>query len=235
VLQEGGGNAAFLPLGATMFNYLQTYFNERVLLNALAGGDYAKAERALARLERLEGRSRRVVHNLGVVRMGQGDYAAAEALFEQQVEDYGDNAALLRALSEAAYLGGDRVHAGKRIAAALADPDCPDRPLMERRAAICADAASHAQAMDGKKEFAAGLELTRKGDKDAAIAAFRRAVEADDSDFVALNNLGALLMNHAKDYEGAAVIFEKALALTHQALMRDNLAKAREAAKMAKK
>jgi Tfp pilus assembly protein PilF len=218
-----------------MFEYVQLYFNERVLLNSLANGDYARAERALVRLERLEGRSRRVMHNLAVVRMGQGDFAAAEALFEQQIEDFGENAALLRALSEAAYLRGDRVHAAKRIAAALADPDCPERPLMERRAAICADAAAHAKAMAGKKEFAAAIVLLGKGEKDAAIAAFRRAVAADDSDFVALNNLGALLTNHAKDYEGAAQAFEKALALSDQALMRDNLAKAREAAKTAAK
>jgi Flp pilus assembly protein TadD len=218
-----------------MFEYVQLYFNERVLLNALANGDYARAEKALSRLERLEGRSRRVMHNLAVVRMGQGDFAAAETLFEQQIDDFGENSALLRALSEAAYLRGDRADAAKRIAAALADPDCPDRPLMERRAAICADAAAHAKAMDGKKEFAAALALVGKGEKDAAIAAFRRAVDADGSDFVAVNNLGALLMNHAKDYEGAAQAFETALALTHQALMRDNLAKARDAAKMAAK
>jgi Flp pilus assembly protein TadD len=201
------------------------------MLNALAHGDYERAEQALARLERQEGRSRRVMHNLAVVRMGQGRFTEAEALFEQQVEDFGDNAELLRALAETAYLAGDRAHAARRIEAALADPECSDPELLKRRAAICADAGAHARAMAGKKDFAAALAHLRKGEKDAAIDAFRRAADADASDFVALNNLGALLMNHTKDYAGAARVFEKALGLSDQALMRDNLAKARDMAK----
>lgn len=218
-----------------MFEGVQLFFNERVLLNSLANGNYARAERALARIERLEGRTRRVIHNRAVILMGKSDFAGAESLFDQQVDDYGDNPNLLRALSEAAYLGGDRVNAAKRIAAALADPDCPDRPQLERRAAICADASAHARAMAGKKDFAAALADLAQGDKDEAIAGFRAAVEADASDFVALNNLGALLLNHAKDYEGAVDAFEKALKLSNQPLMRDNLAKARDLADKAAK
>lgn len=214
-----------------MFARVMIWFNERLMLNALAHGDYGKAELAIARLQRYEGRTRRVMHNLAVLRMGQGRYAEAESLFEQQIEDYGENPELLRALAETAYLGGDRDHAARRIAAALAEPDCPEPELLKRRAAICADPDAHAKAMAGKKDFAAALTLLGKGEKDAAIAAFRKAADADPTDFVALNNLGALLMNHAKDYAGAALAFEKALALSDQALMRANLAKAREMAK----
>ena len=213
-----------------MYKRVLIFFAERTMLNALAHGDYAKAEMAIERLQRYEGRTRRIMHNLAVVRMGQGRFAEAEQMFEQQIEDYGDNPELLRALAETAYLGGDRAHAARRTAAALAEPDCPERDLLKRRAAICADADAHATAMAGKKDFAAALALLAKGEKDAAIDAFRRAADADASDFVALNNLGALLMNHAKDYDGAARVFEKALALSGQALMRDNLAKARDMA-----
>ncbi|MDQ2082730.1 tetratricopeptide repeat protein [Xanthobacteraceae bacterium Astr-EGSB] len=213
-----------------MIQRVMIFFNERVMLSALAHGDYAKAELALGHLQRWEGRTRRVMHNLAVVRMGQGRFAEAEALFEQQIEDYGDNPDLLRALAETAYLAGDRAHAARRIEAALAEPECPEPELLKRRAAICADPRAHAKSMEGKKNFAAALAHLGKGEKDAAIDAFRRAADADPSDFVALNNLGALLMNHAKDYAGAARVFEKALALSEQALMRDNLAKARDKA-----
>jgi Tfp pilus assembly protein PilF len=211
-----------------MIKRLMVMYNERVMLNALAHGVYTRAEQAITRLERYEGRTRRVMHNLGAVRMGQGDFVAAEALFEEEIEAFGDNAGILRALVESAYLGGNRVHAAKRIAVALADPDCLDPIILKKRAAICADPDAHARAMEGKKEFAAALALVASGDKDGAISAFRRAAEADATDFTALNNLGALLMNHKHDYEGAAQAFKAALDLSDQALMRDNLAKARE-------
>jgi Flp pilus assembly protein TadD len=210
-----------------MWRGLLLYLHQRVLLNALAGGDYDRAGRALARIERLEGRSRRVVHNLALVRMGQGDHAGAEALLTEQVRDYGGAPALLRALAEAAYLSGDRARAAQRIADALADRDCPDRLLLQRRAAICADPEAHARAVAGKEDFAEGNRLLERHDSEGAIRAFRRAAAADPSDFVALNNLGTLLLNHAKDPAAAAEVFERALQLSDQPLVRANLAAAR--------
>lgn len=211
-----------------MLKRVAIYLNERLLLNALANGDYARADKALARIARWEGRSRRVLHNLALVRLGQWNFAAAEALLEQQIEEYGEAPELLRALAEAAYLSGERERAAQRLAAVLADPDCDDRGLLERRAAICADVAAYDRAMAGKQDFAAGIALLRKDDADGAAAAFRRAAEADPTDFVALNNLGTVLLNRIRDHAGAIRAFERAQELSDQAIVRGNLAKARE-------
>ncbi|WP_170300817.1 tetratricopeptide repeat protein [Rhodoplanes serenus] len=201
---------------------------ERLTLNALASGDYPRAERMLRRMERQEGETRRVLHNLALARLGQGDAGGAVRLLDRLVDLYGEAPAVLRALADAAYLSGDRDDARCRIAAALAEPDCPDRTLLTRRAALCEDAAAHARAMAGKRDFADGNARLAAGDKDAALAAFRRAAEADPTDFVALNNLGTLLMNHAGDRKGAEKVFARAAALADQPVVRRNLAAARE-------
>ncbi|MDC7789673.1 tetratricopeptide repeat protein [Rhodoplanes sp. TEM] len=212
-----------------MLRSLLLRLHERLALNAMAAGDYAKAERAFRRMQAIEGDTRRVLHNLALARLAQGDPAGAEAVLERLVDAWGAAPATLRALAEAAYLAGDRERALRRLRAALADPDCPERGVLTRRAALCEDAAAYARAMAGKRDFAEGTARLAAGDGDAAIAAFRRAAENDPTDFVALNNLGTLLMNHAGDRAAAAAVFEQALALSDQPLVRRNLAAAREA------
>lgn len=202
---------------------------ERLALNGLASGDYGKAERWLRRIQAIEGDSRRVLHNLALARLAQADFAGAEALLARLADRHGETPEVLRARAEAAYLSGDRDNARARLAAALKDPACPDRTLLARRAALCADADAYARATAGKRDFAEGNQRLAAGDRDAALAAFRRAAAADPTDFVALNNLGTLLMNHARDHAAAAAVFEQALALADQPILRRNLAAAREA------
>ncbi|RAI40737.1 tetratricopeptide repeat protein [Rhodoplanes roseus] len=201
---------------------------ERIALNAMATARYDRAERWLRRMQGIEGETRRVLHNLALARLAQGDAAGAEVLLERLVDRDGESPAVLRALAEAAYLSGDRDKARTRLAAVLADPDCADRTLLGRRLALCEDAGAHAKAMAGKRDFAEGNRKLAAGDKDGALNAFRRAAEADPTDFVALNNLGTLLMNHAGDRVAAAKIFERAAALSDQPVLRRNLAAARE-------
>lgn len=201
---------------------------ERLALNGLAVGDYAKAERWLRRIQAIEGDSRRVLHNLALARLAQGDFAGAEALLSRLADRHGETPEVLRARAEAAYLSGDRDNARARLAAALADPDCRERSLLARRATLCEDADAYARAIAGKRDFAEGNAKLAAGDKDAALAAFRRAAAADPTDFVARNNLGTLLMNHVGDRAAAAAVFEEALALADQPILRRNLAAARD-------
>ena len=129
---------------------------QRLMLNGLASGQYARAETWLDKIERIEGRSRRVLHNRALIRMALSDYAGAEALLEEQVAAFGELSGLLRALAECGYLAGDREQAVRRLDAALADPDCADRSLLEQRRALAADPARYARAMEGKRVFAEG-------------------------------------------------------------------------------
>ena len=213
-----------------MLRQLLLRLYERLALNAMATGDYGRAERMLRKMEGYEGRTRRVLHNLAVVRMGLGDYADAEKLLFAEIDAYGAAPALLRALAEAGYLSGNRDRAASHLRTALADTGCPDRELLKRRATICADPALYEAAMAGKRAFAEGTRLRDGGDPDGAITAFRRAADADPTDFIALNNLGTLLLNHAKDTAGAIRAFEQASMVSDQPFLRANLAAAREAA-----
>ena len=201
---------------------------QRLMLNGLASGQYARAETWLDKIERIEGRSRRVLHNRALIRMALSDYAGAEALLEEQVAAFGELSGLLRALAECGYLAGDREQAVRRLDAALADPDCADRSLLEQRRALAGDAARYARAMEGKRVFAEGNAKYAAQDLAGARAAFEQAVAADPTDFVARNNLGSLLLNHFGEAAAAAVLFEEAIALTNQLVFRRNLAAARE-------
>lgn len=222
-----------------MFGELIARFTERRALNAFTLGDYAKAERLFTALRRREGDTQRVLRNLGLTRMAQGDLDGAEACFLREVEAFGATPDRLKALAEVAYLSGDRGKAARRIREALeaqsgpsgragtAGAGDPDRGLLARRAEICADPAAHARAMAGKKDFARGNERLAAVDPAGALAAFRRAVEADPTDFVALNNIGGLLLNRLDDPEGAIQAFTRAMELADMPVLRINLARAR--------
>jgi len=61
----------------------------------------------------------------------------------------------------------------------------------------------------------------------AALTAFRRAAEADPTDFAALNNIGGILLNAHHEPAGAARAFERALELQDLPMVRKNLARVR--------
>lgn len=218
-----------------MFDRLRARLVERRALNAFTVGDYPRAEELFRALQRREGETQRVLRNLGLVRMAQGDLADARRLFEREVELFGPSADRLRALAEVAYLAGDRKTAADRIAAALSEPGCQGSELWERRAGICADSQTYAAAMQGKKDFAEGNRRLAAGDTDGALDAFRKAVSADPTDYAALNNIGGILLNSKNDPAAAARIFEQALGLLDLPMVRANLARARAAAEEGKR
>ncbi|EJW13447.1 hypothetical protein A33M_3867 [Rhodovulum sp. PH10] len=210
-----------------MLSRLLLRLHERLAFNAMARADYPRAERWFRRMLAHEGRSQRVLHNLALVRLARGDHAEAETLLCEEAERFGEQPAVLRALAEVGYLSGDREKALARISAALQHENCPDRALLTRRLALCEDATAHFRAMTGKHAFAEGNAYLARGDAAGALTAFRHAAEADPTDFVALNNLGTLLLDHAHDREAAARAFAKAAELSDQPVLKRNLAAAR--------
>jgi Tfp pilus assembly protein PilF len=210
-----------------MFDRLRARLAERRLLDALTLGEYPRAEALLQALQEREGESQRVLRNLGLVRMAQGDLAEARRLFEREVELFGPSADRLRALAEVAYLAGDRQSAASRIAAALSEPGNQGSELLGRRARVCADPQAHAAAMRGKKDFAEGNRRLAAGDTDGALASFQRAAAGDPTDYAALNNIGGILMNDRNDPAAAIRNFEQARALLDLPMVRANLARAR--------
>jgi Tfp pilus assembly protein PilF len=210
-----------------MLKTLISRFTERRALNAYTVGDYAKAEQLFSALRAREGETQRVLRNLGLIRMAQGDLAAAEAYFAREVEAFGPAPDRLQALADVAYLSGDRVKARQRMQEALADPGCTARELFQQRADICADAAAHARAMRGKQEFAQANALLAAKEVDKALALFRRALAADPTDFIALNNIGGILLNQKDDPAGAAKAFSQALAMQKLPVLKINLDRAK--------
>ncbi|MBU1039985.1 MAG: tetratricopeptide repeat protein [Proteobacteria bacterium] len=202
-------------------------FTERRALNAYTVGDYAKAEQLFSALRAREGETQRVLRNLGLIRMAQGDLAAAEAYFAREVEAFGPTPDRLQALADVAYLSGDRAKAAQRLREALKDPGCTARELLQQRAAICADPEAHARAMRGKQEFAQANALLAAKEVDEALTLFRRALDADPTDFIALNNIGGILLNQKDDPAGAAKAFSQALAMQQLPVLKINLDRAK--------
>ena len=199
----------------------------RRALNAFVLGDYANAERLFLKLRDMQGDTQLVLRNLGLARMAQGDLAGAESFFSREIERFGPAPDRLQALADVAYLSGDREKAARRHKNALDDPGCTAREFYSRRAAICAEASAYAKAMKGKRDFAEGNALLAAKDVDSALAAFRRAAEADPTDFAALNNIGGILLNQKDDPAGAARVFSQALALQPLPMLRKNVALAK--------
>jgi len=207
-----------------LFTYLHTRLLMRRALNAYVLGDYPGAERLFLKLRDMQGDTQLVLRNLGLARMAQGDLAGAESCFLREVERFGPAPDRLQALADVAYLSGDREKAARRIRDALENPGCTARELYGQRAAICADPGAYARAMDGKRDFAEGNALLAAGDADGALAAFHRAVDADPTDFAALNNIGGILLNSKDDPARAARAFSRALALQPLPMLKKNVA-----------
>ena len=193
-------------------------------MNAFAAGDYAKAERFVRAIERIEGESERVLRNLALARLAQGDYAEAMRYLAKEIDRYGATPHRLRAAADAAYLSRERVQARERIAAALAEPAFANDALLQKRLRICEDVRAYEKAMEGKKAYALARERLAAHDYAGARTHFERAVAADPTDFVALNDLGSLFANHFQDLGAAKKAFKAALALSDQPMVRRNLA-----------
>jgi tetratricopeptide (TPR) repeat protein len=211
-----------------MSTFMLTLY-ERFGQNAYLSGNYDKAERWFRKLEAQEPESITALRNLGVILMAKGDAEGAERYLLKEEKIYGRSFNRHAALADIAYARGKRKEALKRYSAALAEPECAPggsaeaaRPLMEKRCSLCADEVTFERTRDAMKAFNEAQELRERGEHEAAIAAFRRSFELDETNWPALNNIGTIYLNTLKRGAEAAEAFEQAFRISRNAQIARN-------------
>lgn len=209
---------------------------ERLGLNAYVEGDFAKAESWFRRLEAAEPDSIRVLRNLGVILLAKGEFGQAKAYLAREEALFGPSFHRHAGLADLAWAAGEREEAGRRYAAALAEPEArkggrygASRPLLEARLGLCADEAAFARAREGLSVFQLGEAAREAGSFPEAYEHFMKAYFLDPSNWLALNNAGTLALNHLTQPELAVSHLERAFAFSPSSQVGRNLQIAREA------
>jgi len=217
-------------------NTMFSGFYERFGLNAYVQGDLARAEKWFRRLEAREPDSIRVLRNLGVIRLAQGDTAGALRYLKREEALYGASFHRHAALADLAYSSGDRKEAGRRYALALAEPEAApggryaaSRALLEARLAIASDPAAWEKSRASMLRFAEAEARRDGGEPEAAYRLFREAADLDPTNWPSLNNAGSLALNAMDDPETARELFSRALSLSPGSQVARNLELAGEA------
>ncbi len=209
---------------------------ERLGLNAYVEGDFAKAESWFRRLEAAEPDSIRVLRNLGVILMAKGELEEAKAYLAKEEALFGPSFHRHAGLADLAWAAGEREEAGRRYAAALAEPEArkgrrhsASRPLLEARLGICGDPAAFSRAREGLSVFHLGEAAREAGAFAEAYEHFLRAVDLDPSNWLALNNAGTMALNQLAQPKQAVALLERAFAFSPSSQVGRNLQIAREA------
>jgi len=212
-----------------MLKEFRIWLYGRMALNYMTAGKTEKAEKWYKRLERLEPESLAVLHNLGVICISLKKFDKAERYLLREIELYGDSDIRYRVLGDLYYNSGKRENAGKAYGKALTllqenSGEKSTERFLRRRIKQCKEKSSYTKAIDGVRYYEEGIALYTKGDYIKAFNLYEKAVECDNTSFMALNAAGTVLMNSIKDYEKARIFFLKALELADIPLIQGNLA-----------
>ena len=193
-------------------------------------GNFAAAEKYFRLLAAMEPHSIMALHNMGLIRLAQKDYAGAEDFFREELECYGDSYIRLKTLADVLYLRGKQKEAGVLYARSAAEAKAEakkDLNLIKARIRICTDPAAFADAQESLAVFEAGNDAQSRDDMNTALACFERSVQLDPTNYLALNNAGTIFLNVLHDKVTAEERFKRALALVDLAPIRRNLNTAR--------
>ncbi|HEY9054322.1 MAG TPA: hypothetical protein VIO60_05840 [Rectinemataceae bacterium] len=206
-------------------------------LNAYMRGDFAKAEAWLEKARRKEPDSLVVLRNLGLVRMALGDVEGAENYLLREEKLYGKSFHRHASLADVAYARGKRIQAAKRYALALKEPESLPggsahalRPLMEKRLQLCSDEKAFEAARLSMEAFERGQKLKAEGRHQEAVESYLESAEQDGTNWPALNNAAALLLESLGKPDEAAILFQKAFEISRNAQAARNLELARRKA-----
>lgn len=209
---------------------------ERTALNSFVMGRYAKAEEYFRKIQEVQPNKFGLGHNIGLVCLAQERYEEAETAFKNEVDRYGETFARNKTLGDLYYMWGKRNECRIYYTKALEGCDHEgDKKLISKRIEYCETEESFRRAMDSYAELKRGNKIMAEKDYDGAYKAFKKSAALDPFNFQALNNMGALELNHKKDPEAAAVLFEKATALTSLGAIHNNLKQAKASAAKGKK
>lgn len=200
-------------------------------LNNYVKGDFVGARKYFLKIDTRHHPEPGNVFNLGLVELGLGNFSLAEAyLVKAAVED--KSAPVTRTLADLYYIWGkqDQALAGYTKARAMAsNPE--DKALMQERIAICRSRQAYRQVRRSFALLEEGTAAMRREEVDLAQKAFLEAVDCDPTNYVALNNLGSLMLNERKEGRKALKWFQAAARLWDSPVVKNNLEQARRALK----
>jgi Flp pilus assembly protein TadD len=102
---------------------------------------------------------------------------------------------------------------------------------MIERIAICRSEQAYRQARRSYALLEEGTAAMRRDEVDLAYKAFMDAAECDPTNYVALNNLGSLILNERKEGRKALKWFQAAARFWNSPVVENNLKQARMALK----
>lgn len=212
-----------------MLAELLKWFYRRIALNYMTEGKPEKAVRWYKKVEKIVPDSLEVLHNLGVLNLSLKNFTEAEKYLMKEINIYGESEIRCRIAGDLYYISGNRDKAGRYYGKALSllqdeSGDKSTAKFLRRRIKQCGERTSYEKALEGMRHYEEGLALYSKGEYMEALNSYNKAVQHDNTSFMALNAAGTLLMNNIKDYEQARSFFRKALDLADMPLIRQNLA-----------
>jgi tetratricopeptide (TPR) repeat protein len=205
---------------------------ERRALRHMRAGRYEKAERDFERIRHRRPYRAGINYNIGLVKLAQRNFEAAETLLADVVQRYGESCRHLRALGDVYYLWGKRepaLHYYQRARRLCQAEEA--LALLERRIEHCSSDATYQRVLESDRLFSEGNESLRLKDYPRAKEQFERALECDPTNYHALNNLGAIMLSRERRPTEAAEYFERATELSDVPSIAENLRRARRRAR----
>jgi len=211
-----------------MFNSIRKWFYLKFAEKSMIAGNSARAEKWYKKLESIEPENVEVLHNLGLINISHKCYSDAEKYLLKEIDLTGDSDSCCTALGDLYFMEGKREKAGYAYNRALSlvhDGSSEQRRsrYLRRKIKHCRDDISFQKAMDGVRFYEEGSEYYTKGNYGEALDLYYKAVECDSSSIPALNAVGTLQLNYARDYDSARKYFKKALDLSDMPFIRNNL------------
>lgn len=198
-------------------------------LNHYVKGDFAGARSFFLKIEKRYPREPGTAYNLGMAELGLGNYAAAEDYLKRSASE--DKAAPVdRILADLYYIWGQREKALNGYLTANATiTNRKEKELVTERIAICRSEKSYKNVHQSYVRLQQGTTAMKQNETAIAQKAFQDAVKYDPTNYIALNNLGSLMLNEQKNGRKALRWFETAARFWDSPILKNNIKQARTA------
>jgi len=198
-------------------------FIYRQALNALALGEYDKAERLFKKIHKTGQNGQGIRHNIAVTLMAQEKFEEAESWFLMELNDYGECFSRTLALGDLYYNWGKREESQDFYSRALSDCTAETmKRYLNIRIKNCSDPEHFQNASESLRLLKEGRRLAEQGEIEKALETLERSFALDKSQYQSLNEAGVILLNHKGEHGKAHDYFKKALTLSDLSIIRRN-------------
>ncbi len=207
-------------------NMIRSALLKRRALNFFVTGDFKRSYESFRKFCDLNPGDTGMVYNMGLTCIALRRYDEAEKYLTGAVSE--GHPGLLRTMGDLYYLWGKREKAMEWYGRALSDGPEGEKTLMERRIAVCGDPDKYQTVGSSYRMAEQGSALMYEKKYEQALSLFKDAAEKDDTNFIALNNIGTILMNVMGRHKEALKYFQAAGVFTDNPVIKKNIRRAEE-------